>query len=73
MSVAKVNELIGSSERSFEDAAAEVVRRAYQTLRGVSALEVLDKRARVRDGKIARYEVRLRLLFELAPESFWHV
>jgi hypothetical protein len=71
--VSKVNELIGISERSFEDAAGEVVRRAHHTLRGVSGLEVLDKRARVRGGRIERYEVRLRLVFDLAPETLWHV
>jgi flavin-binding protein dodecin len=70
--VSKVNELIGVSQESFEEAAREVARRAYRTLRGVRALDVISKRARVRDGMIEGYEVRVRLRFEMAPETLWH-
>lgn len=73
MSVSKINELIGVSERSFEDAARQVIRRAHRTLRGVNGIEVMSKRVRVGDGRVQRYEVRLRLVFEMAPESLWHV
>lgn len=71
--IAKVNELIGSSDKSFEDAASEVLRRAYRTLRGVTGIEVIDKRVIVEDERIVRYQVRLRLVFQLAPETLWHV
>jgi flavin-binding protein dodecin len=71
--IAKVNELIGSSEKSFEDAASEVLRRAHRTLRGVTGIEVIDKRVIVEDERIVRYQVRLRLVFQLAPGTLWHV
>jgi flavin-binding protein dodecin len=73
MSVSKISELIGASPVSFEEAAREVVERAHRTLRGVIGVEVIDKRVRVRDGRAAEYVVRLRLVFDLAPETLWHV
>ncbi len=44
MGVAKVNELIGSSPESFEEAARNVVARANRTLRGVTGFQVVEKR-----------------------------
>jgi flavin-binding protein dodecin len=70
--VSKVNELIGSSPQSFEEAARSVVLRANRTLRGITGIEVLEKRVKVRDGCIEEYRVRLRLVFDMAPESVLH-
>jgi dodecin len=72
MWVSKVNELIGSSPESFEDAAASVVRRAHRTLRGVTGIEVLEKRVKIEGDRIAEYRVRLRLCFDMAPETALH-
>jgi flavin-binding protein dodecin len=69
MWVSKVNELIGSSPEGFEAAASEVVVRANRTLRGITGIEVLDRSIKVRDSQIVEYRVRLRLLFDLAPET----
>lgn len=72
MWIAKVNELIGSSSEGFEDAARSVLRRANRTLRGITGIEVLEKRVKVEDGRIAEYRVRLRLVFDMAPETELH-
>ena len=70
--VSKVNEFIGSSSASFEGAALEVVERANRTLRGITGIEILDKSAKVQDGAVVEYRVKLRLLFDMAPESDLH-
>lgn len=72
MWVSKVNELIGSSPESFEDAARSVLARANRTLRGITGIEVLEKRVKVEGGRIAEYRVRLRLVFDMAPETVLH-
>ena len=72
MWVSKVNELIGSSPESFEDAARSVLARANRTLRGITGIEVLEKRVKVEEGRIAEYRVRLRLVFDMAPETVLH-
>ena len=72
MWVSKVNELIGSSPHGFEEAARSVVERANRTLRGITGIEVIEKRIKVKDGRIDEYRVRLRLCFDMAPESALH-
>jgi hypothetical protein len=72
MWVSKVNELIGSSPHGFEEAAKEVVARANRTLRGITGIEVVEKRVKIQDGGIAEYRVRLRLVFDMAPDTVLH-
>ena len=72
MWVAKVNELIGSSPHSFEDAARQVIARANRTLRGITGIEVVEKRVKVDAQAIVEYRVRLRLHFDMAPETGLH-
>lgn len=72
MSVRKVSELIGSSPRSFEAAAREVLARANRTLRGITGIEVVEKRVKVEAERVVEYRVRLRLVFDMAPESALH-
>ena len=72
MWISKVNELIGSSPESFEAAAREVLVRANRTLRGITGIHVVEKRVKVVDDEIQEYRVRLRLVFEVAPESVLH-
>ncbi len=72
MWVSKVNELIGSSPDSFEDAARTVIGRANRTLRGITGIEVLEKRVKVEDDRIVEFRVRLRLHFDMAPETALH-
>lgn len=72
MWVSKINELIGSSPEGFEDAARQVLRRANRTLRGITGIEVLDKRVAVAPDGALEYRVRLRLVFDMAPETVLH-
>ncbi|MDX1650538.1 MAG: dodecin family protein [Myxococcota bacterium] len=72
MWVGKVNELIGSSPDSFEDAARQVVARANRTLRGITGIQVVEKRVKVEGEVIREYRVRLRLSFDMAPETTLH-
>ena len=73
MWVSKVSEIIGSSPHGYEDAARRVVERAGRTLRGITGIEVVEKRLQVHQGEITEYRVRLRLSFDIAPrvESYW--
>lgn len=72
MWISKISEIIGSSPESFEAAAAEVVARANRTLRGITGIEVLEKRVTVEGDRIAEYRVRLRLSFDVAPRGDGH-
>jgi flavin-binding protein dodecin len=65
MSVAKVSEIIASSDKSFDDAVAKGVKRASKTLKNVTSAWVQDQQVVVQDGKITEYRVNLKVTFIL--------
>jgi dodecin len=65
MAVARVTEIRASSPDGFQEAVLEGVRRAAETLRGITGLEVIDKRVKVTGGKIVEYRVDMKLIFVL--------
>ena len=65
MGVARVTELIASSEKSFEDAVRVGVARACKTLKNVSSAWVKDQKVVVTKEKIVEYRVNLKVTFVL--------
>jgi len=39
---------------------------------GITGIEIVDKRIKVEAGRIIEYRVRLRLSFDMAPETDLH-
>ncbi len=62
-SVYKVIELVGSSEESWEKAAAAAVERAAQSLRELRIAEVVEQDLQIQDGKVFAYRKNLQLSF----------
>lgn len=65
MSVARVTEIIASSDKSFEDAVKTGVERAAKTLKNVQNAWVQDQKVTVKGGKISEYRVNLKVTFVL--------
>jgi flavin-binding protein dodecin len=65
MAVARVTEIRSSSPEGFQEAVLEGIKRATKTLRGITGLEVLDKRVKVEKGKIVEYRVDMKIIFVL--------
>lgn len=65
MSVAKIVEIVGSSEKGWEDAAQVAVNEAMKTLRGIRGVEVVDQTAKVdsKTGKITKYRTCVKMSF----------
>lgn len=61
--VAKVIELVGSSEKSWDDAVEAAVKSAAQTLHGITGVEVVHWTAKVKDGKITDYKATVKVAF----------
>ena len=61
----KVVELAGSSETSIEDAIQKAVARADATLRNLRWFEVVQTRGHIEDGRVAHYQVTLKVGFTL--------
>lgn len=66
--VYKLVEIVGTSEESFAKAVATGVERASKTLRHVDWFEVTEMRGRVADGKVAQYQVKIKVGFRLDDE-----
>lgn len=64
MSVYKVIELIGTSNESWEDAAASAVRLARQSLRELRVAEVVEQDLDLADGDLIIYRTKLRVSFK---------
>lgn len=61
----RVIQLVGSSEKSIEDAIEKAVARAALTTRNLRWFEVLETRGQIDDGKVKHYQVTLRAGFTL--------
>ena len=65
MSVAKVTEIIASSEISFDDAIKVGLKRADKTLNGIKSAWVANQQVTVSRGDIKEYRVTLKVTFIL--------
>ncbi len=65
MSVARVTEIISSSNKSFEDAVKTGIDRAVKTLKNVEGAWVKEQKIVVKNGKIIEYRVDLKVTFIL--------
>ncbi len=63
--VYKYIDVVGTSEKSIEDAIATAVAQASKSVRHIYWFEVAETRGKIEDGKVAEYQVRLRLGFKL--------
>jgi dodecin len=61
----KTIELVGSSSKSVEDAVQRAVAKAAETVRNLRWFEVVDTRGHIEDGRIAHWQVTLKLGFTL--------
>jgi dodecin len=63
--IAKVIEIIGSSENGWEQAAQVAIDEAKKTLHGIHGLEIIDMTAKVdpNTGKITEYRAGVKISF----------
>jgi len=63
-SIYKVIEVIGTSEKSWEDAAVKAVNRASQTLNDLRIAEVISQDLKIENGKVTAYRTKVSLSFK---------
>ena len=63
--VYRVIEIVGSSQRSIEDAITAGVDRASVTIRNLRWFEVVRTTGQIEDGKIKHYQVTLKVGFTM--------
>lgn len=68
MSVAKIIELVASSDKSWDDAVRNAVAEAAKTVRGIRGVDVQDWTARVKEGRIVEYKANVKIAFGIEDE-----
>ena len=63
--VYKKIEIVGSSQKSIEDAIQNAVHKASESLHNLDWFEVVETRGHIQDGKVAHYQVVLKIGFRL--------
>jgi dodecin len=63
--VYRVIQIVGSSEKSIDDAIQQAVARASKTLRELRWFEIVETRGHIDNGRIHHYQVTLKVGFTL--------
>ena len=63
--IAKITELVGSSDKSWQDAAQVALEEAKKTIHGVTGVEIGDMAAKVdsNSGNITEYRTAVKIAF----------
>ncbi len=61
----KLVEIVGTSAESFADSVRNGVERASKSLRNLDWFEVTEMRGRIEDGKVAQFQVTMKVGFRL--------
>lgn len=63
MTIARVTEITATSRRSFDDAIKQGVKRASETIDGITSAWVADQQVKIKKGAVSEYLVRLKVTF----------
>ena len=64
-SVYKVVELVGTSDESWEKAAAAAIKQASESIRDIRIAEVSEMDMVIKDGKIEAYRTKVHVSFKI--------
>lgn len=63
MAIVKIRELIGASEKSFEDALQNIINREVAVGKKVTGVHILNQTAEVKDGKIVEFKINAKVAY----------
>jgi flavin-binding protein dodecin len=69
VSVAKIIELVGTSDKSWQDAVENAVRRASKTVRNIRGVDILGWTGKVEGAKIVEYRADVKSSFAVEEIS----
>jgi flavin-binding protein dodecin len=69
--VAKIVDIIGSSDKGWEDAEQVAIDEAKKTIHGITGLEIIDMTAKVDPsaGRITQYRAAVKIAFGVEHET----
>ena len=63
--IVKVIEVLAESNKSWEDAAAQAVKRASNTLKGIKSIYIKEFEAKVEGNQVVAYRINAKISFVL--------
>jgi len=63
MSVVKILELVGSSEKSWEDAVQNALKEAGETVKNITGIDILGYKGDVKENKIVKFKAHVKIAF----------
>lgn len=69
MAVLKVIEILSDSKTSWEDATAQGIAKANESLKNIRSAFVQHQTVTVKNGKVDQYRVNLKVTFEVGEAS----
>ena len=63
----KLVELVGSSPSSSDEAIRNAIQKASATIKHIDWFQVIETRGHVQDGKVAHFQVTLKVGFRIEP------
>jgi flavin-binding protein dodecin len=66
--VYKTIELVGTSTKGMEEAVQKAIAKAAETVRNLRWFEVVDTRGHIENGRVAHWQVTVKLGFTLEDE-----
>jgi hypothetical protein len=61
----KLIEIVGTSEKSFAEAARNGVKEASRSLHDMAWFEVVEERGRIENGEVKEFQVKMKVAFKL--------
>ncbi len=68
----KLEEIVGVSDTSTDDAVHNALSRASETLQGLDWFEVVETRGTIREGSVAQFQVTLKIGFRIVTPEELH-
>jgi flavin-binding protein dodecin len=65
MGIYKIIDIVGTSEKSFSDAAKNAIAEAAKTVRGIRRAEVTKFDIKVVNDKVSQYRAEIKISFEI--------
>lgn len=63
VTVVKVIELVGSSEKGWQEAVENAIERASKTIRNISGVDIIGWTGKVKGSKIVEYRANVKISF----------
>ncbi|WXG41883.1 MAG: dodecin family protein [Candidatus Freyarchaeum deiterrae] len=65
MPVWKLVEIVGISDKSWEDATKNAVNEAAKTIRNITRVSIEEFDAKIEDDKVVAFRTRIKIIFEI--------